>query len=359
MKKTASILFAVITILTVISVNKSSAFITLNKEDMHLWRVELLLWVADGSSSGSNGDVLVKLNSNNLTSLNHYDVYPFKGDRALQPGSDHLRDLLLKGLWQLKDIDYLEFYTKSDDDLCIEGISLKVNGSWIYDRYFGNSTCRRVTAYNAFVVSWGELRSNPWWKNYVIPDRPSKISLYDEINSRIDSVIGTDLTVGKLSENPNFFKPGQGVYSEPIFPHGNDRFGIAYRIDVRNSNRSYKSYFDLIFKCEDSPGNYGFTFGLLKAENYNNHHSGFDQHIASLVEEEFKRYFNAVMGHRDPTSIVRSLAELSASCEHIIVDDRWSWYYSDDADAYVHINYQKTSFESIYPFFPLEYLIIE
>lgn len=180
---------------------------TQDGQNLTVWRIQITLRTADVSDAGTDDAVSISLNggdslpAGNLTWLDY-------GREDFERGDVFTYDLNLEGVKEGSDITRIAISKEGNDAWCLEGFSLAVNGTPIYDEYFGNtaSLCRWLDAHSSpYIVSHAMLRSHPLWVIYESPDvreiaglnfdEPGYVTATltfprDELESRIESIVG-------------------------------------------------------------------------------------------------------------------------------------------------------------------------
>jgi hypothetical protein len=189
-------------------------------ESSPVWRAQLRIAVCDVQDAKTDDPVKAELNESSVTWLDY-------ARNDFERGSTFTYDLLLSNVSTLADITKLRVAKTGDNGVCLESLTLKVNGKTIFSHAFSprrwlDGSHRSVT------FSSAELRGSAQWAGYTLPIPSLSISR-SELESRIEAMAGTfihgnDLYWGRLH--------GRGVEvsrksSSTI--HGD--LDLAYRLD--------------------------------------------------------------------------------------------------------------------------------
>jgi hypothetical protein len=198
---------------------------TREAENHPVWRVELAVRTANGSNGDTEDPVRVRLNSALPPAFSGLPTFiPNGNETFLDYGRDDFErnktdtyDLNLGGISELGDIHQISFAINGDDQWCIAGFSLFVNGVKVYNE--NRSPCIKSedwgTAQTSFFsVSHDKLRAHPLWKAYKTPklvdatEAKTKLEACEtvdvltikraELESRIEGIVGHSINFNKL-----------------------------------------------------------------------------------------------------------------------------------------------------------------
>jgi hypothetical protein len=173
------------------------------------WRTQLRVRVADREDAGTDDSVFVRLNGNGIPSGNI--TYLDYGRDDFERGSEFTYDLNLDGIDEIGDITQIALSKEGDDGLCVQGLSLLVNGIPVFDRDLGSaSNCQWLDTDSGssptLTVNHAELRAHPAWSSYnhtaaqlLLLFGVPNAQLVSRIESMVgDSLHGTELYWGDL-----------------------------------------------------------------------------------------------------------------------------------------------------------------
>lgn len=264
-------------------------------ETSPIWRAQFRLVVADVSDAGTDDDIKVQLNAQNITWLDY-------ARNDYERNSTFTYDLRLNSLRRLSDITMLKIAKEKTNALCIRSMSLIINGRTIYTKEFGNttSTCKWIDNGDghvpSYTVSSGSLRAHASWKSYIQPAVPTSIKRA-ELESRIEGTIGSRIKSNKLSWGDSSWNLyGRGVEAtRKTSKTVHVDLDLAY--DVPGPNPEVDVDFDMTFSCSNgkltvvasnydanvkSPG-YDYLNDLLEAFGIDSVNNAVKDHLASLV----------------------------------------------------------------------------
>lgn len=172
-------------------------------------RLQVNLTIADVSDAGTgNGSVSASVGVGGLTWLD-------------RPGDDFTRGTRssfdLPPVRNMSDIESLVIRNHHDDDMCVRSLSLDVNETQVFSRFFGDAGCMWIgrDTMSVFHISGDELRASNLWiypaaalANRIAVDTDIRGPLYntddrevavlhlpaDEVQERLESSIGSGIS---------------------------------------------------------------------------------------------------------------------------------------------------------------------
>jgi hypothetical protein len=198
---------------------------TREAESRPVWRVELAIRTATGANDDTEDPVRVRLNaalppafSGLPTRLpNGNETFLDYGRDDFERGNTDTYDLNLTGISEFGDIHGISLAIDGDDQWCIAGFSLFVNGVKVYNE--NRSPCIKSQDWGPsqtsfFSVSHDKLRAHPLWRAYKTPQLVDGTEALEklengesvevltleraELESRIEGAVGHSIAFNKL-----------------------------------------------------------------------------------------------------------------------------------------------------------------
>lgn len=158
-----------------------------------LWRLQLLVGVANVSDAGTDDGLSVRLNAQSSAEMPYGQLTHMDYSRDdFERNSTFTYDLDMAGVADLSDINRIDLFKDGSDGICLSRVALIANGVTAYDRVF--STCQWLDdsgGYtNSFSISHANLRSSSAWLAYAQPSIPPLSFPRAEIESRLEGLVG-------------------------------------------------------------------------------------------------------------------------------------------------------------------------
>ena len=163
-------------------------------ENIPVYRIELRLVTDDGKWDGTDNEVFVQLNKNDDTYFLDY------GRDDFNRNADQRFDILSEHIRTIRDIDFIKFGVKNDDQWGIKKVELYLNNSSqpVFSKTYANAIVinKHTGQSDHFLISSADLRSNPSWLR--IPENQGLKALpvpvkFDMIKSIVESMVGNQL----------------------------------------------------------------------------------------------------------------------------------------------------------------------
>lgn len=243
-----------------------------------VWRAQLVLRTAGGSSDGTDDQVDVALNRRYLGALYEYLAgyeQPVGNLTKLdRPGDDHeknaveIYDLNLNTIGDMGDITEISIQKSGSDDWCLKGVALLINDETIFEKSF--APCKRATHESVLYVSHEELRAAPAWPTYradLVPadaaDRllrgetvPILTISRGDLEKRIEGIVGHSISGTSLEWGA--LEGGAYVESTPV-DASTVHVDLDFEADVTGDNPWVDVDFDLQFAMACNGSGIDFT----------------------------------------------------------------------------------------------------
>lgn len=162
-------------------------------ENASIWRLQIRLMTGNVSDAGTDDSVSVLLAQGNLTWLDY-------GRDDFERGDDFTYDLMLDRINRIGDISFIRIAKSGSNGWCVRGLILLINGRPIYEHYFqtGAAPCLWLDnsggRSNVVTIPGNQLRAYKLWQEFT-PPTPSPLLTRAEIESRIEGMVGHQMTV--------------------------------------------------------------------------------------------------------------------------------------------------------------------
>lgn len=167
--------------------------LTIN-ENIPVYRIELRLITAGGEWDGTDNEVFVQLNGND-------DIYFLDyGRDDLNRNSDQRFDIISDHIRIIRDINFIKFGVKKNDQWGIKRVELYLNNSSqpVFSKAYNPKVVINKTQgqHDQFLISSADLRSNASWQsinqNRGLTALPVPVK-FATINSIVESMIGNQI----------------------------------------------------------------------------------------------------------------------------------------------------------------------
>ena len=163
-------------------------------ENIPVYRIELRLVTASGEWDGTDNEVFVQLNRNDQTYFLDY------GRDDFNRNADQRFDILSEHVRTIKDIDFIRFGVKKDDQWGIKKVELYLNNSSqpVFTKTYATAVVinKHSGQSDHFVISSADLRSNASWlripQNTGLKALPIPVK-FSMIKSIVESMVGNQL----------------------------------------------------------------------------------------------------------------------------------------------------------------------
>jgi hypothetical protein len=251
---------------------------TRERPSRSVWRAQIVLRTANGSSDGTDDAVDVALNRRYLGALyEHLAGFerPYGNVTKLdRPGDDHERgnveiyDLNLDGIGDMGDITEVSIEKSGDDEWCLDGVALLINDETMFEKTF--TPCRRATYEYVLGITHEELRASPAWSAYtanLVPAdagarllRGETVRILDisrgDLEKRIEGIVGDSISGNSLEWGG--LEGGAYVEVTPVDTE-TVRVDLDLEADVTGSNPKVDLDFDLRFAMACNGSGIDFT----------------------------------------------------------------------------------------------------
>ena len=163
-------------------------------ENIPVYRIELRLVTAGGEWDGTDNEVFVQLNQDDDSYFLDYgrDDFNRNADQRFDIISEHIRTI--------KDIDFIKFGVKKDDQWGIKKVELYLNNSTqpVFSKTYSPTVVinKHTGQSDHFVISSADLRSNASWlripQNTGLKALPIPVK-FSMIKSIVESMVGNQL----------------------------------------------------------------------------------------------------------------------------------------------------------------------
>lgn len=146
--------------------------ITRDGRDLPVHRLQLRLYVANVANAGSDEPLEVRLQFPSWVVPTATNWRPAGNSTWIDSTADDFErassltyDLMLTNVAEVSDITQVTLASPGNDQLCVAGLELFVDGQPAFRKSFGNdaATCAWVGGSNALSVDFAELRNDPSW----------------------------------------------------------------------------------------------------------------------------------------------------------------------------------------------------
>ncbi|MFN0089332.1 MAG: hypothetical protein ACKVWR_03540, partial [Acidimicrobiales bacterium] len=264
---------------------------------------QVMFRTGDIGDAGSDDDVYVKLNDNNVTWIDS-PADDFERD------SLRTYDLLPFGVNKIGDITRLEIGKTGSDGWCLRRAYLWVNDNLLFSNDFG-SPCRWLDDSPGKVVNFNsaKLRSDIHWKAYKQPANPP-LSIY--VGSRSETVLGHSFSTNSYAWGSSGGVTVRGVYPAlpliyppPNVAHIQILADFEYNMDwAQDPAISFGATIEfgcasgrLYAQVEDVSG--GLTTQSWPIDLYRFEDHDYLQHLAQEIASSFNRSFDGGVVYRN------------------------------------------------------------